>query len=159
MKILILNSSIDDSNFLATQLRINNLFNLYIKQTTYKTYLQKNLHFYTTADHCINTRVDNYSDILECLPVQVKEHGGKIDILYYDMRFFPIDIDKLNMIACPEENTYRMGYISAEQLSTLAETIVQNKYRIYLKDLLKEQRDELHSYGDVDICTSTIHSG
>jgi glucose-1-phosphate thymidylyltransferase len=42
------------------------------------------------------------------------------------------------MIACPEEISYRMGYIDAEKLERLAEAMGDNSYRRYLLDLLHE---------------------
>jgi glucose-1-phosphate thymidylyltransferase len=42
------------------------------------------------------------------------------------------------MIACPEEISYRMGYIDAEKLERLAESMGDNAYRRYLLDLLHE---------------------
>ena len=41
-------------------------------------------------------------------------------------------------IACPEEIAYRMGYISAEQLVTLTQSMGNNGYGKYLSDLLLE---------------------
>ncbi len=40
-------------------------------------------------------------------------------------------------IACPEEIAFRLGFISAEQLQTLAEPIRKSGYGKYLIDLLK----------------------
>jgi glucose-1-phosphate thymidylyltransferase len=40
-------------------------------------------------------------------------------------------------VCCPEEIAYRMGYISAEQLKTLAEPLKKSGYGMYLLDLLK----------------------
>lgn len=42
-------------------------------------------------------------------------------------------------IASPEEVAYRMGYISAEQLSALADKYIKNGYGQYLKQVLSEQ--------------------
>ncbi|MEN6435721.1 MAG: glucose-1-phosphate thymidylyltransferase RfbA [Anaerolineaceae bacterium] len=42
------------------------------------------------------------------------------------------------MIACPEEIAYRMGYISKEELSQLAQKLIHNQYGKYLQDVLKE---------------------
>lgn len=42
-------------------------------------------------------------------------------------------------IACPEEIAYRMGYISAEKLESLAEPLLKNSYGQYLKDLLMKK--------------------
>jgi glucose-1-phosphate thymidylyltransferase len=42
------------------------------------------------------------------------------------------------MIACPEEIAYRMGYISKEKLSQLAQKLIHNQYGKYLQDVLKE---------------------
>ena len=41
-------------------------------------------------------------------------------------------------IACPEEIAYRMGYISADQLETIASSIGNNAYAQYLKGVLYE---------------------
>jgi glucose-1-phosphate thymidylyltransferase len=43
-------------------------------------------------------------------------------------------------IACPEEIAYRMGYISASQLETLAEPLVKSGYGLYLQQILAESR-------------------
>jgi len=45
------------------------------------------------------------------------------------------------MISCPDEIAYRMGYIDAGQLRTLAETMAQNSYGAYLLRLLADQGD------------------
>jgi glucose-1-phosphate thymidylyltransferase len=41
-------------------------------------------------------------------------------------------------VACPEEIAYRQGYISAEQLQTLAAKLVKSTYGQYLKRVLEE---------------------
>jgi glucose-1-phosphate thymidylyltransferase len=41
-------------------------------------------------------------------------------------------------IACPEEIAYRLGYITAEQLETLAKPLSKNSYGQYLRSLLDE---------------------
>jgi glucose-1-phosphate thymidylyltransferase len=41
-------------------------------------------------------------------------------------------------IACPEEVAYRMGYISAAQLESLAEPLMKSGYGSYLLQILKE---------------------
>ncbi len=41
-------------------------------------------------------------------------------------------------IACPEEIAYRLGYITAEELETLAKPLSKNNYGQYLRSLLKE---------------------
>lgn len=41
-------------------------------------------------------------------------------------------------IACPEEIAYRLGYITAEELETLAKPLSKNSYGQYLHSLLKE---------------------
>ena len=41
-------------------------------------------------------------------------------------------------IACPEEVAFRMGYISAEQLLTLAKPLEKSGYGVYLRNLLNE---------------------
>ncbi|MFL6623738.1 MAG: glucose-1-phosphate thymidylyltransferase RfbA [Sulfurifustis sp.] len=41
-------------------------------------------------------------------------------------------------VACPEEIAYRMGWITAEQLETLAAALTKNSYGSYLLGLLKE---------------------
>jgi glucose-1-phosphate thymidylyltransferase len=43
------------------------------------------------------------------------------------------------MIACPEEIAYRYGYITAEQLATIAEPMSKNRYGTYLLQLLREK--------------------
>jgi glucose-1-phosphate thymidylyltransferase len=43
-------------------------------------------------------------------------------------------------IACPEEIAYRMGYISASQLETLAEPLVKSGYGLYLQQILAESQ-------------------
>src|SRR5205085_1461599 len=43
------------------------------------------------------------------------------------------------MIACPEEIAYRYGYITAEQLATIAEPMSKNRYGSYLLQMLKER--------------------
>jgi glucose-1-phosphate thymidylyltransferase len=43
------------------------------------------------------------------------------------------------MIACPEEIAYRSGYITAEQLETLAHPMRNNGYGAYLLQLLRER--------------------
>ncbi len=42
-------------------------------------------------------------------------------------------------IACPEEIAYRMGYITADSLSIIAESLGNNPYSLYLKGILREQ--------------------
>ena len=44
------------------------------------------------------------------------------------------------MIACPEEIAYHMGYISAEELRSLAGSMVDNSYADYLKRRADEER-------------------
>jgi glucose-1-phosphate thymidylyltransferase len=41
-------------------------------------------------------------------------------------------------VACPEEIAYRYGYITAEQLETIASTMKNNGYGGYLRQLLRE---------------------
>ncbi len=43
------------------------------------------------------------------------------------------------MVACPEEIAYRSGYITAEQLETLAHPMRNNGYGAYLLQLLKDR--------------------
>ncbi len=43
------------------------------------------------------------------------------------------------MVACPEEIAYRSGYITAQQLETIAQPMRKNSYGAYLLQLLKEQ--------------------
>jgi len=43
-------------------------------------------------------------------------------------------------IACPEEIAYRMGYITAEQLETIAGSMSGNAYGKYLAEILRELR-------------------
>jgi glucose-1-phosphate thymidylyltransferase len=42
-------------------------------------------------------------------------------------------------IACPEEVSYRLGYISAEELQRLAEPMKKNEYGQYLLQVLEEK--------------------
>jgi len=42
-------------------------------------------------------------------------------------------------ISCPEEISYRMGYISAEQLETLAQPLIKNGYGQYLLSILNQE--------------------
>lgn len=41
-------------------------------------------------------------------------------------------------VACPEEIAYRKGFINAEQLEKMAQTLAKNGYGQYLLRLLKE---------------------
>ena len=43
------------------------------------------------------------------------------------------------MVACPEEIAYRSGYISAEQLETIGQSMKNNSYGAYLLQLLREK--------------------
>jgi glucose-1-phosphate thymidylyltransferase len=43
------------------------------------------------------------------------------------------------MVACPEEIAYRSGYITAQQLETIAQPMRKNSYGAYLLQLLQEQ--------------------
>ena len=43
------------------------------------------------------------------------------------------------MVACPEEIAYRYGYITAEQVEQLANTMKNNSYGAYLLQLLREK--------------------
>lgn len=49
-------------------------------------------------------------------------------------------------IACPEEIAYRMGYISAEQIESLARPIRRSCYGQYLLDLLREPHISLEDH-------------
>lgn len=42
------------------------------------------------------------------------------------------------MVACPEEISYRMGFINAEQVSRLAEPLKKNSYGKYLLNLIED---------------------
>jgi glucose-1-phosphate thymidylyltransferase len=42
-------------------------------------------------------------------------------------------------IACPEEVAYRLGYISADQLEALAQTMGSSAYGRYLLDILEDR--------------------
>jgi glucose-1-phosphate thymidylyltransferase len=46
-------------------------------------------------------------------------------------------------IACVEEIAYRLGYISSDDLKTLAEDMNKNEYGAYLKDIATFKRAEL----------------
>ncbi len=41
-------------------------------------------------------------------------------------------------VCCPEEVAYRMGYIDAEQLASLADALGSSSYGGYLREILKE---------------------
>jgi glucose-1-phosphate thymidylyltransferase len=43
------------------------------------------------------------------------------------------------MVACPEEIAYRYGYISAEQLEAMGNSMNNNSYGAYLLQLLRER--------------------
>src|SRR5436189_114707 len=43
------------------------------------------------------------------------------------------------MVACPEEIAYRYGYISADQLESIAASMSNNGYGSYLRQLLREK--------------------
>src|SRR2546426_4582369 len=43
------------------------------------------------------------------------------------------------MVSCPEEIAYRYGYISAEQLESIAASMTNNGYGSYLRQLLREK--------------------
>jgi glucose-1-phosphate thymidylyltransferase len=43
------------------------------------------------------------------------------------------------MVACPEEIAYRSGYITAQQLEAIAQSMRKNSYGAYLLQLLQEQ--------------------
>ena len=43
------------------------------------------------------------------------------------------------MVACPEEIAYRSGYISAEQLEAIGQSMKNNSYGAYLLQLLREK--------------------
>jgi glucose-1-phosphate thymidylyltransferase len=43
------------------------------------------------------------------------------------------------MVSCPEEIAYRYGYITAEQLESIASTMKNNQYGAYLLQLLREK--------------------
>jgi glucose-1-phosphate thymidylyltransferase len=43
------------------------------------------------------------------------------------------------MVACPEEIAYRYGYITAEQVETAAAAMKNNRYGVYLLQMLKER--------------------
>lgn len=47
------------------------------------------------------------------------------------------------LIACPEELAYRLGYISKEQLLTLAGRMAENEYSSYLRELATEEIEPL----------------
>ena len=43
------------------------------------------------------------------------------------------------MISCPEEISYRMGFVSKDEFSAHIKTLAKNGYRKYLEDLLNEE--------------------
>jgi glucose-1-phosphate thymidylyltransferase len=43
------------------------------------------------------------------------------------------------MVACPEEIAFRYGYISAQQLEAIANSMKHNSYGAYLLQLLHER--------------------
>ena len=43
------------------------------------------------------------------------------------------------MVACPEEIAYRLGFITAEELRTIGESMNGNSYGTYLLQLLREK--------------------
>lgn len=43
------------------------------------------------------------------------------------------------MVACPEEIAYRSGYITAEQVQTIGQSMQNNGYGSYLLQLLREK--------------------
>jgi glucose-1-phosphate thymidylyltransferase len=43
------------------------------------------------------------------------------------------------MVACPEEIAYRYGYITAEQVQSIAGPMQKNRYGAYLLQMLKEK--------------------
>jgi len=43
------------------------------------------------------------------------------------------------MVACPEEIAYRYGYISADQLEQIGNSMKNNGYGAYLLQLLRER--------------------
>ena len=45
-------------------------------------------------------------------------------------------------VACPEEVAYRMGYISASELRTIADSMKQNQYGMYLNSILEEEMEQ-----------------
>ncbi len=46
-------------------------------------------------------------------------------------------------VSCPEEISYRMGYIDAEQVAKLAEPMKKNNYGQYLLEILEEEQGPL----------------
>lgn len=48
-------------------------------------------------------------------------------------------------VACPEEIAFRRGYINAEQLAKLAESLRKNNYGEYLLNILEEETDAVRS--------------
>jgi glucose-1-phosphate thymidylyltransferase len=43
------------------------------------------------------------------------------------------------MVACPEEIAYRSGYITAEQVETIGNSMKNNSYGAYLLQMLREK--------------------
>ena len=117
MKILILNTETVSNNFLSSQLRVESYLNLYVQKETYGDKLCKQLNFYKNADYCLHAKVNCYDDILNQIPESVKQLGDKVDLLYYDMGFFPLVLDKLNLAIdkCSYSNMPVRFYVLDEQ--------------------------------------------
>ena len=45
-------------------------------------------------------------------------------------------------VCCPEEIAYKKGWITAEELSNLAERFMKTEYGVYLKDLAENKFGE-----------------
>ncbi len=80
------------------------------------------------------------------LNVQVMGRGfawldtGTHDSLLSAANFIQVVEERQGLkIACPEEIAYRMGYINAERLASLAQPLSKNGYGQYLLDLLRQE--------------------
>src|SRR3989344_2817330 len=74
---------------------------------------------------------------IEEKPATPKSRYAVTGLYFYDNQV--ASIAKALKIACPEEIAYRMGYITAAQLETLAARLDKNGYGRYLRGVLQER--------------------